>query len=1269
MQAGTLPPYRVIIRTRNELTEPFIPTGYASLDALVAEFGVQSIVPLFDASRGNSTLKQELGLGQVYVLTLPSSGNLPDALLAFSADSVIEYAEFDFIGYGAGVPDDQWFDYQWNLHNTGQSGGEPDADVDAPEAWDVSLGATSTVLAIIDTGLDLDHPDLAEKVVPGYDFVNGDAIPEDDHDHGTHVAGIAAAVTDNVTGMAGVCPECRIMPIKALNSENWGYYSWWADAIEYAVDNGAHVINMSMGGIDDSQVLHDAVLYAYHAGVPIVSAMMNDGDSTPYYPAVYTETIAVGATDRYDHRWVDSSFGDHVDLVAPGASILGTIRDDTYAFWDGTSMAAPHVAGVLGLIHSVHPGYTIEELRAILRATADDQVGPPNEDKQGWDRYFGSGRLNAAQAVQYAAIVPPAEVSISGPVEGLVLAAHTFIASAGPVTATQPITFTWQATGQAPVAHTGGLSDTVTFAWPISGTQGITVTVTNAGGAVSGTHVITIGTPLPGAVITVCQDGDCDYDNIQDGVDAASEDNVIKVAAGVYTDVNDHGGLAQVVYVDKNVTIRGGYTSAFTDPPDPDANPTTLDAQGSGRVLYVTGEVSPTIEGLRITGGDATGLNGDPSGGDAGGGVYVIHADAILVDNQVFSNTARWGGGFYLRESDAVLTGNTIAANAARWGGGLFLREGDATLSGNTVTANTADRDGGGLYLQESAPTLDGNTITTNIADKNGGGLHLWESDATLTNNICGDNQASTAGSGIYIRDSSPYLLHTTVARNGSAGLAAVADGSGVCVANNSIVTLSNTILVSHTVGITVTGDSTATLEATLWGQDAWANTTDWGGAGAVVTGTPAYNTWGAPAFLASGAGDYHIGPGSDAIDAGVDVGVTSDVDGDPRPVGARCDVGADEFPAALSVTSWAAPNFVRAGAQLTYTIRITNTGVVDLHTTVTDTLPERVTPGGTLTWTPVITAPGGVWTAGVVVTVEAGYAGPLTNVVQVTTEEGATNVYTVTAISLAPYLEVSEMANDDLARAGTQLTYTIRVTNAGTMDLHATIADTLPDHVLPGGILTWTPTIAASGGVWVETVPVIVETDYAGPLTNVVQVTTEEGVTGTHTSTVTVIVAEELVTVEPSEGGTIVVTGADGMTVTIEVPPGAVTEPTQLAYVSVLTVTGSPAGFAFAGRAFRLEAYRHGTLHSSLVFERPVTVTVYYAEPDVSGLDENTLELRHWNGSVWSTDGITVVERNVTSRRLVTWIEHPSEFATFAKEQQEGHCQVYLPLLLRQHP
>jgi parallel beta-helix repeat protein len=453
------------------------------------------------------------------------------------------------------------------------------------------------------------------------------------------------------------------------------------------------------------------------------------------------------------------------------------------------------------------------------------------------------------------------------------------------------------------------------------------------------------------------------YTTLQAAVDAADDpEDVIKVAAGIYTDVHSRTApvgyngpsiINQVVYISKNVSIQGGYTTAFSDPPDPKANPITLDAQGRGRVLFISGSISPTIEGLSITGGDATGLDGSPWRRDGcGGGVYIITATATLRNNRVFSNTAEDGSGLYLLKSDTTLSGNIVTSNRASltggglylWfsnatfsgntvdsntavyggglysvlgdvtlndniiisnttytsGGGLLIASGAAMLNGNTITGNIAGYDGGGISTGQSKLTLIGNIVTENTADY-GGGLDLLISTVTLTNNIVANNQVGIAGGGLYICGSSSRLLHTTITRNRGG------DGSGIHVAETwnaySTVALTNTILVSHTLGITVAAGNTATLEATLWGSGTWANGADGGGAGTIVTGT--HNYWGDPAFVNPDAGDYHIGPGSAALDRGVDIGVTLDVDGDPRPIGAGYDLGADEFSTVVSTENF----------------------------------------------------------------------------------------------------------------------------------------------------------------------------------------------------------------------------------------------------------------------------------------------------------------------------------------------------------------------------
>jgi parallel beta-helix repeat protein len=438
------------------------------------------------------------------------------------------------------------------------------------------------------------------------------------------------------------------------------------------------------------------------------------------------------------------------------------------------------------------------------------------------------------------------------------------------------------------------------------------------------------------------------YSTVQAAVDAAVQGDEIRVAADTYTGVSTRSGTTQVLHVSKGVTIRGGYTTASWNTSDPTTNLTTLDARGQGRVLYITGNISPTIEGLRITGGDATGLRGYSANDDAGGGVYIITATAVISGNLVYSNTAgsgnSFGGGLFLdnssstlkgntirhnsaahgdgmalRYSPAIVTGNTISDNGTNggWGGGLYLRHSDATLIGNTVSGNTGgyggglalDRGhvvlkdnlivdntgvgrGGGLFLYLSESTLSGDIVSGNTCDnEGGGGLWIYERAPAMVNTVVTDNvlsQPTAKGSAIYVDSSSPHLLHCTIARN-SGG-----DGSALYVTGHtwsgtyysSTVVMTNTIIAQHAVGITVTEGDTVSLQSTLW----HASPVGWGGAGVV---NHASDYYGSPALQADGT---HLTSISAAIDRGVDGGVTMDIDNETRPLGAGFDLGADEF-------------------------------------------------------------------------------------------------------------------------------------------------------------------------------------------------------------------------------------------------------------------------------------------------------------------------------------------------------------------------------------
>ncbi len=316
---------------------------------------------------------------------------------AFQIDADVSEVEYNYIFTLSNIPNDPQFSSLWGLHNTGQSGGLDDADIDAVEAWDITTG-DSVVVAVIDTGIDYNHPDLAANVwvntseipgngvdddgngyiddIHGYDFFNNDGDPLDDNNHGTHVSGTIAAVGNNGIGIVGVNWNAQVMGLKFLGANGRGDTQSAVSAVAYAIEMGATVINNSWGGSSFSQSLKDAVLDANDAGILFVASAGNnskDNDSAPSYPTSYDvpNVLSVAAIDRLDAIARFSNFGrDSVDIGAPGVDILSTITNSRYAAFNGTSMAAPHVSGAAALLLDDNPGLDAISLKALLTGTS-----------------------------------------------------------------------------------------------------------------------------------------------------------------------------------------------------------------------------------------------------------------------------------------------------------------------------------------------------------------------------------------------------------------------------------------------------------------------------------------------------------------------------------------------------------------------------------------------------------------------------------------------------------------------------------------------------------------------------------------------------------------------------------------------------------------------------------------------------------------------------------------------------------------------------------
>ncbi|MBA7602614.1 hypothetical protein ES703_09710 [subsurface metagenome] len=614
---------------------------------------------------------------------------------------------------GQVIPNDTYFPNQWHLNNTGQSGGTPDADIDATLAWEVSTGDPDIVVAVVDSGVDTGHPDLINNIVPGYDFYEDDNSPEPygDDAHGTACAGLIAAQGNNGLGVTGVVWDCKIMPIRIVD---WGQAGLIteadiANAFRWAAGNGADVLSNSWGSSWPMPVVRSAIVAVTAPGgtgrdgkgCVVLAASGNWPSGGPvWYPAKYPEVIAVGATNHNDIVWYYSGCGPELDIVAPsggaydwGAEFnLWTTDIAGSAGWDryncnplildytdqmgGTSGACPVAAGTSALILSVDPNLTNIRVQSILQISAID-LGEP-----GRDDYYGYGRVNARSALALA-----------------------------------------QAPSETLFVDDNALND-----------------------------------PGPGdpAISDPLENGSAEhpFDAIQEAIDVAISGRTVIVLPGNYTG----NGNRDIDFGGKAMTLRS------TDPNDPNiVAATVIDAGGTEaehhRGFYFhSGETNASgLHGLTITNGNA----------NYGGGMCNDSSSPTVTNCTFSGNSAVYhGGGMCNYCSGPTLTNCTFSGNSARWGGGMYNYYsndyyGIPTLTNCVFRGNSAGSDGGGMHNYHSEPVLTNSTFSRNSADSrgDGGGVFNQNSSPTLTNCTFSGNLAG-GGGGMYDRSSSATLTN-----------------------------------------------------------------------------------------------------------------------------------------------------------------------------------------------------------------------------------------------------------------------------------------------------------------------------------------------------------------------------------------------------------------------------------------------------------------------------------------------------------------------------
>lgn len=674
-------------------------------------------------------------LSRIYRLHLSPDADVLKIVQDLSTDPAVEYAEPDYLAYSITTPNDPEYSNQWGL-----------TKINAPAAWDTTTGSSDVAIAVVDAGIDVTHPDLSGQLwqnpgeiagngidddnngyiddIHGWNLVNNNADLSDNTGHGTQVAGIIAATTNNGIGIAGVCWQCRLMVVKVVSSGGVANYSDIAAGVAYAAQKGAKVINLSLGGSSDSVTLKAAIASASSTAV-IVGGAGNDNSSAAFYPAAYDDyVLAVAGTTQTDTKVGTSNYGTWVDVSAPGEAIRTTFSGGTYADSSGTSMAAPFVAGLAGLIRSQNPTWSANLTRAQIINTTDniDGVNPGYEGK------LGSGRINAQTGVTTAPI--PLFRYVSYTANGTTNAPL----QAG-ATSTIAVTLVndWKDASSVTATLTTTSSDvTITDA---SGSWGAIASGQSVANS-SNTFQVSVPAGKYGLNIPFT------LNILADGVASAVTFNAMMEGAAVTvggTLASDTTWTNDRIYIANNVTVDTGVTLTI--------QPGTVIKFNTGKALVVKGTLiadGTLTQPIQFTSNAASPAPGDwgaTYNGNTGGIIFAstsipaqFDSGGIYVSGSIIRNAVvEYSKGLTLQSAAPFIDHNLIRQNSGSDGTVFYNGYGGASqpiISNNRIFSNS-----GTVVNIQSGHAI----VQQNLIANNSGGLYVSDSQTVISNTITGN--------------------------------------------------------------------------------------------------------------------------------------------------------------------------------------------------------------------------------------------------------------------------------------------------------------------------------------------------------------------------------------------------------------------------------------------------------------------------------------------------------------------------------------------------